>query len=269
MWVHVFTVGTSILLNASRSENVSKNLRDMFSRWCRALPGSDIDSEICDKSNEAFNTLYSLVCSDPRSMSAELNAYLGIIGKRIATPVKKIYLLPTATCSSKLCSSIIEKYLKEHRDIDVEIHTIKHLGLGPEYFDEALLELLDELSNIVNEAKKQDLRVAINLTGGFKPESGFAILAASTLGIDLAYYIHEVWRDVVYIPIPPLKLDPEFKNYIKTIFKEINTITISDAKLRGITTILEELSHKGLIIKTPNGTKYAIRPWIRKLVKGK
>lgn len=54
----------------------------------------------------------------------------------------------------------------------------------------------------------ENVRIVANLTGGFKPESGALLAIAGLIGIDSVYYIHEVFRDVVELPILPLKIDP-------------------------------------------------------------
>ena len=52
-------------------------------------------------------------------------------------------------------------------------------------------------------------------TGGYKPESTFAVTAAYVAGAHGAVYIHETFKDVVELPILPLQLEETLAKFAK------------------------------------------------------
>ncbi|MEM4650566.1 MAG: putative CRISPR-associated protein [Pyrobaculum sp.] len=55
----------------------------------------------------------------------------------------------------------------------------------------------------MKKARREERLTYVVATGGFKPESTFAVIAAYLAGAHGAVYIHETFKDVVELPIPP------------------------------------------------------------------
>ena len=56
-------------------------------------------------------------------------------------------------------------------------------------------------------ARREGRLTYVVATGGYKPESTFAVIAAYLAGAHGAVYIHETFKDVVELPILPLQLE--------------------------------------------------------------
>lgn len=197
-WFHVVSVGTSVLRNLLREDP------SLFG-WCRdVLEGRDVGvtNEMISKASSYLHTNYGL--------SAELNAmWEDIEGGN----VDRVYLLVSDTLEGFIASKILEDFFKVK---GIEVRTIKIVNLG-KIFDEGLLNLVDEVSKIINEAEKEKCKVALNLTGGFKPESAFLYLTGCILNATKAYYIHESMRSRVELPIIPLSIPQKWLSILKKI----------------------------------------------------
>ena len=89
------------------------------------------------------------------------------------------------------------------------------MGRGPEKLDDALASLMNLVVTRIVEWRKRGARVYVNATGGFKPETTFLVIASCVAGATAAYYIHEAFREVTELPLPPLHLDPELKALVE------------------------------------------------------
>jgi CRISPR/Cas system-associated protein Csm6 len=67
---------------------------------------------------------------------------------------------------------------------------------------------MDEMARVRREYGGRKLY--LNATGGYKPESAFALVSALLLGYNGVYYIHEAYRRLVVLPSPPLSLRGEY-----------------------------------------------------------
>jgi len=117
-------------------------------------------------------------------------------------------------------------------------------------FSKGILGLVAEVKNIISSMGGRYDRVLANLTGGFKPESAAVLVAAGLLGIDAVYYIHEAMRNVVELPVIPLRVDEDARKLLVNALD--NRIGLAEKKL------LEKL---GLPVA---GNK--ISPWARRLL---
>jgi len=118
--------------------------------------------------------------------------------------------------------------------------------------------------------RNKGLDTYINLTGGFKPESGIALLAAAASGAQAAYYIHESFREVVWLPLPTLTIDRE---RLKKLAQLIETITQSeeidpqDPKLAELKWLINILKQMGYLKPEKEQNKLKTTPTLKKNLK--
>ncbi len=203
---HILLVGTSILRNSAKENLLLAEgyTREEAARIIDALRRCTVEGKCNSDRDKLVHAAVRLVRADPFRMSAELNgmrpwleAYYA--GGREA--VAGASLLLTDTEPGVLVGDILEAYLSWH-EIPVKKILVPRLGV-PGFFAEGLRNLLKAIQQEAKEAGGEGYCPVINLTGGFKPESAIA-LVASIGYIPLAYYIHENFKDVVYIPLYPL-----------------------------------------------------------------
>ena len=201
---HIIIVGTSSLRNAANMSRLSSLFSmDEAARMEDMLKRCNVHGQ-CDDLNTIIDVVLRLVNSDPWSMSAELNAmkpwmeaYLS--GTRRA--VSRAILLGTDTIQGRISASVLEKHLS---GVGVEVERVQVPNLGvPGRFVEGLRAFLTSSRAKADEASRDGYCPLINLTGGFKPETAVGF-AASIGYIPLAYYIHETFKNTLYIPLYPL-----------------------------------------------------------------
>lgn len=208
MWVHLVTVGASIAQNALKKgipilkESGISDLR----RLEEELSEGAIDFE------KFLGELLRLLLKDPRSMSAELNTSLDLL--RSGFELRKsqlVYLFHTDTWVGRVCGEALYRFFEEvsKRDFNGLIVCQKPIevkGLGShEHFREGLANLLEAIAERISRHKKIGDAVFVHATGGFKPESAIALLAANLPGLGApVFYIHEHFGEVVRIPAIPL-----------------------------------------------------------------
>ncbi|RLE84699.1 MAG: hypothetical protein DRJ67_10140, partial [Thermoprotei archaeon] len=214
---HIVTVGTSVIRNSA--PRVGGNLAEKLKGWARAKPGSPEDVEAGEKAapgTPEFRAVYEILALDPRSVSAELNAMWPYLERR---RVEAATLLATDSGASEFCAEVLRKYLRDKWGIgEVEVTRVPELGRD---FEKGLYNLLDALSSAVRRHGGRGRRVYLNATGGFKPETAIVYVAASLMGIDRVYYIHEVMREVVELPILPLDLRPDYRSLARLLGKPV------------------------------------------------
>ncbi len=268
-FLHLVTVGTSVIRNASSCDGISEDIRSKLIAWSSALPGSSGDLEASNRAipgADEFKAVLDYLSSSPRRASAELNAFIGYLEHLANQGVRgvrhHIILLGTDTGIGWFSTKILEEYLKEivgqdlskiwgiegHVLEGVEARRIGRLGVD---FSEGTLNLIAEVKKVtLNLGAKYD-RVLANLTGGFKPESAAILVAAGLLGIDTVYYIHEAMENIVELPVIPLKVDDNARKLLVNALN--NKISLAEKRL------LEKL---GL----PT-TKNKLTPWTKRLLK--
>ncbi|MEB3773343.1 MAG: putative CRISPR-associated protein [Desulfurococcales archaeon] len=201
---HIIIVGTSSLRNAAnRSRLGSLFSSDEAARMEEVLRRCNVQG-LCEDTGVIVDTVLRLVNADPWSMSAELNAmkpWLEAYLNGIKRSVSKAVLLETDTIQGRICGGVLGKHLAG-MGISVERTTAPNLGV-PGKFVEGLRSLLTMIKAKAEEANRNGYCPLINLTGGFKPETAIG-LAASIGYIPLAYYIHETFKNTIYLPLYPL-----------------------------------------------------------------
>ncbi len=245
-WWHIVLVGTSCL------RNIAGTLGDKELSRLAINP----DMRLTDEVKSRFNEYFRLLASDPFKFSAELNAMRNYLEENSVSGVTLIY---TDTDGGMLAAQLLSKYF-ELKAIPVRSFRVEHLG---RVFELGVLNLLDRLASEVKEIRDKGYKIAINLTGGFKAETGYALLIASLLGVDKAYYIYESGFTPVELPLIPLKPREDYVNLISLL--EEREYTYLDlckilSKMGLSVKIIDELRDKGLLEEINGG--YRPRTWI-------
>jgi len=260
--VHIFTVGASLILNLSRRV-------EEFREWLKT-PSEDARQETYKEQavpgSPLFDETLKSLEGDPRKYSAELNAFYGFMNLR-RKPLREaeVVLLSTDTGVGWFCAQALYHYLTGV-GVPAELpRKVEGLGLGPEFFDRGLVNLLDNIAGIVRSAKGEGRKVYINATGGFKPESAFAVMSAFFFGADAAYYIHELFKEVVVLYPFPSTIESELVSNLLALEGK----TPSDVGLihhdRLGTLSLEDLQDRGLI--SVRGGRVELRDWVKVLIR--
>ncbi len=206
---HIVVSGTSILRNAARQAggDAAKILGDCGA----ARPLSDVDAECMRhavQGSRVYREALDILRLDPCRVSAEVNAmapWLGLCGKGLNGPsrVDRIVILHTDTGAGTLAAKVLAQYLQEVAGKAVAgYRRINGFGVPG-----SMAKGLVQLAKAIKEEAPQGDVTLLNVTGGFKPESGYAILAGIThYKVAAAYYIHEAFRDTVVIPLLPASL---------------------------------------------------------------
>lgn len=267
-FLHLVTVGTSIIRNASMHDSVSVDVRSKLVAWSKAQPGSSEDLEASNRAvlgTDEFKAVLGYLSDNPRGASAELNAFIGYLeylaGNGVRGVRHHVVLLSTDTGAGWFSTRVLEEYLRgfvgqdlsrvwgvEGHVIDgVEARRVGKLGVD---FSEGILNLVAEVKRIILSVGARYDRVLANLTGGFKPESAAILVASGLLGIDTVYYIHEAMKDIVELPVIPLRVDENARKLLENALN--NRIGLAERRL---------LDKIGLQVR--NGK---LSPWARRLL---
>ena len=142
--------------------------------------------------------------SEPYMASAEFNAARWRLGVPPRCPSGVVFVLYASdTIAGQLAAETLGGYL-EGIGCQARVEVVK--GLGHRLW-EGVAELARRIICHTDCLAAQGCRVYVNPTGGFKPESAAAVLAAGLAGATAAYYVHEAMREPVFIPFPPLVVD--------------------------------------------------------------
>jgi hypothetical protein len=71
------------------------------------------------------------------------------------------------------------------------------------------------VGNDVRRARGEGRLTYVVATGGFKPESTLAVIAAYLAGAHGAVYVHETFKDVVELPMLPLQLEETLAKFAR------------------------------------------------------
>ena len=177
MFVHIATVGVSLLQNARRELKKEK-------------PSED--------------ELVSFIGKDPRRASAELNTIFPLLEEN-KQHQHRVYLLHSDTEEGRLCAGALEQFIS---GLGLRAHAccveVKELG-SPENFTRGLANLLEQVVNLIRRHYAEGDRVFVHASGGFKPETTMAFLAANlpTTGAPV-FYVHESFREMIRLPALPV-----------------------------------------------------------------
>jgi putative CRISPR-associated protein (TIGR02619 family) len=223
---HIVLVGTSVWRNldnalkgAPRLSHVRQHLeslgltsreaREAAELCARATPGSHGDAQCgrrASPGSPAGRAAREAVVFDPWAMSAELNAmkpWLEALEEGRAGAVGRVILVHSDTGAGSAASAVLRQAIEQRwPGVRVEEHVAQGLG-SPESLVEGLSSLYRLIAHLAGEAAGRGECVLLNPTGGFKVESGYALLAAQRRAL-AAYYIHESFHETVVLPLPPL-----------------------------------------------------------------
>lgn len=268
-YLYISLVGTSILRNAV--QRIKERWVDRYSdieTWHNI--GLDDprniypDGMLCElkiREHELYEDLVDAAISLAEAASAEISGFIGL--SNICNhnrDIVNIILYPTASCTSILSAELNRIVLIKLGFRNIEIEALGKLG-KPEIFEEGLIELLDKVIKRIEEAKEKGNRVFINATPGFKAESSFLVLASLLAGASGVIYIHETFREPIFMPAIPIGINEEFAEIVENLGDKIpleawGSIEFEkriELKERGIVKCMEDYCE--------------IRPWISVLVK--
>lgn len=201
-WAHIILVGVSIVSNALREGVISDNVPQLEEKFKN---NPNLRDELIEK-------LYNYLEQDCKKASAELNTCLDLIVEGYKNNKQQwCYLLTSETNIGKLCGHLIAKYLGsfsssklDGRLAVLEPISIPSLGI-PDRFNDGLANLFEKIVDIISYHKNQGDSAFIHVTGGYKPETAIAILAANSPGAGApTFYIHEYFNQLIRIPALPI-----------------------------------------------------------------
>ena len=222
---HIVLVGTSIIRNTANILNdrernpIARSILERLSReydypidsiveaiksCARSPPDQDLEcARHATLSSPVFHTLLKTLEYDPCRISAEINSmqpWLPLCSRHDPpSRIDFIDVIHTDTGNGFLAASVLTHFLNE---VHGGARMIRVEGFGrPGEMMRGILNLIDAIKEIAGE---RDDIVLLNVTGGFKPESGAALLTGLVHHrILAAYYIHEAFRDTVVLPLVP------------------------------------------------------------------
>jgi putative CRISPR-associated protein (TIGR02619 family) len=160
--------------------------------------------------------LVEYAVSSPEEASAELNTIVKFARKRPALfrDVRAV-LYASDTEDGRAAGEALSKALCRvlHANVcSAELKAVPGLGVD---FHAGLLELAHLVGADVRSARAEGRLAYVVATGGFKPESTFAVIAAYLAGAHGVVYVHESFREVVELPMVPLQLDETLARFAR------------------------------------------------------
>lgn len=186
--LHIVTVGISLLTNYEKDTGIGRE---------KALRHAKAVAAFLDK--------------NPTSASAEINALnsrTGFLNHK--TDCLGVALVYTHTEEGKLCATTIRKFLLSRgiKVVEIKLPRIElpadgrvDLKLAQDMAGNGLRDLRAKVSDHVRKMRKQncDLRVEMNVTGGYKAETAVLYGLGRDIGA-VVYYLHETYRTVIELP---------------------------------------------------------------------
>jgi len=257
---HIVPVGTSLLANFTKSVEGFKVVEALgVSGWDKLAPDDLGQNVICSRFNELKSHLLEYVRVEGEKASAELSSLLRAVkGLNCKPDLTYVILYATNTCNSRLAMNVLVEYLEE-LGFNAEDKVIRSIRSEDE-LDEAMAEVVEKVLDDAVELNHRGYKVCINTTPGFKVESIYLTIAALIAGIDCIYYIHEAFKDIVYMPTPPLQLKEDYRKAITQLEKPIQR---KEAEEKLGKTLLEELKIRKMVEEENNIIK--AKQWIQKI----
>jgi len=192
----ITTVGTSLLTNRDRP-------------WGGWRPNSGA------KLPDAALVKDWLSKADPSIASAEINTLRAID----VSGQDELVFLHSSTEEGSFCAERLSEYYKKIA-MKTIVEEISQLGYGASSFSRGLKSLIDIVIRHVRESRDKGQLPIICATGGFKAEIAFMNLIGALLQVEV-FYMHELHREVVKLPILPLSWDVEFAEENQDFFEWI------------------------------------------------
>ncbi len=259
---HIVPVGTSLLGNFARSPVGSSVVRGFgVDGWDRFSPDDPRQEVVCGSFEPLRDHLLDFVRSTGEVASAELSSLMRAVRGLGCDPSStRVILYATNTCTSKLAMSVIAGYLKE-LGFAVREHVIQSARSEDE-LEIAMTEVVERAISEALRMAERGYQVCVNATPGFKVESAYLTVAALLAGLNCVYYMHEAFKDVVYMPVPPLQLKEDYRRAILELEKPI---TRREAEEKLGRTMLEELIYRRLVEEREGLVR--ARPWALRIAK--
>lgn len=207
---HIVLVGTSVLRNALRRLEAGSVGGCVAPEECREVLAACADPSRLDRGRcregigACMEFLRCMVEQDPAGMSAELNAMDWVLGSG-CSGVSGVVLLASDTPEGEAAARVLDEYLST-RGCPSRVRVVRGLGSDAGFWP-GLVELARVVAEEARGAYAMGHFIYLNATGGFKPESGFAVLAATAVAPVSAYYKHEAMKETVLLPMIPVAVD--------------------------------------------------------------
>jgi putative CRISPR-associated protein (TIGR02619 family) len=278
----LITCGASLLTNALKDTKSSDKLRKYGLDKIMSMNIGSIEYEkvrgYAYKGHEVFQILLDYIKADSIKASAELNTLeLFLSHHKLLYSDVKIYLYRSDTSVGLLIANVLEHYLQEKGSI---VSTIEVKGFGTaktlNEFQEGMVDLMTKIIRVTKGIKANNSKgkVYVLASGGFKPETTAAVIAALLAQADGIYYVYEHNRELVAIPAIPLAINHNALDLLDKIFhikdssKRRWSISIDELLAMGIdTSMIDELEFMGLVNRKGElQNKLEIREWVKELL---
>ncbi len=192
------TVGASLVANASKKGLLPEGLDKL-------RPDDPRQEELRRAPREP---LIEYAAQNPRECCAELNTIAAVLEKWpwMGSDLR-FSLYASDTGQGVLAADVIGAAICRvaRGKCGGSVKVVKGLGREEE-FGRSLLELAAAIKEDFAAARREGRLAYLIASGGFKPESTFAVLAAYLAGAVGVFYIHETFRKLVELPMIPLQL---------------------------------------------------------------
>ncbi len=181
MAVHIATVGVSLLANAVR-RGLARSVEELV---------ASVEQDPSMRSR-----ILDLLRADPWGMTAELNAMRPYLEEG---SVEEVFLIGTWTPAGGIAVDLLIQFMGE-RAVPAAgtIVPLKDEG-EEERFAASLEGLWEILVGSIRRFRAEGRDVAINATGGLKPELAVCLIAGNLAGVPV-YYRHERFDRTVVLP---------------------------------------------------------------------
>ena len=278
----LITCGVSLLTNASKdtksSATLSKYGLDKIMNMNIGSVEYEKARDYAYKRHEVFQILLDYIKANSSRASAELTTLeLFLSYSNLSYNDVRIYLYRSDTSVGLLITNVLEHYLQGKGSI---VETIEVKGFGTaktlDEFQEGMVDLMTKIIRITKGIKANNSRdkVYVLASGGFKPETTAAVIAALLAEVDGIYYVYEYNRELVRIPAIPLAIRHNVLDLLDKIFhikdgsKRRWSVSIDELLAIGIdTSMIDELEFMGLVNRKGElQNKLEIREWVKELL---
>jgi len=203
--VIISTVGSSLITN--KFSNKERNEINAISNFTfDEFIKNERYHEITDKIDKInYTEIDNLECA-----SAELNGIVKYYGVHEAIDINDIhFLLHTDTYLGEFAAMQIQEILKKRGIISVNLIKIDRLNTkSSKEFNQGIKNLFKWCYDNVPKYRDNKYNVIFNLTGGFKSLQGYMSIAGMFYA-DKIVYVFETGKEIIEIPILPIKLKKE------------------------------------------------------------
>lgn len=176
-----------------------------------------------------FDTLKKDSLSYLKSLNLDKNNDLDKSSAEIKSLVKLgvdkddvVYLFATETIDGNLCAEVIKEYIEEEFGCKAKIEEVKGLQVkDSELFRKVgIKNYIDGVNRLANPDLREDYRLVLNTTGGFKATVPYTTLLGMLFQIPV-FYIFEDTQNLIELPPLPLEYDFAIIEELKDKFYKI------------------------------------------------